>query len=102
MSIVGWVVIIIFTSIVGLAVGIGLFRMLKAAWHRDWPALRYFGFLVIRVSLVLAGGIILIETRGHGANLANILVMVFCLLQLIAHWPPLKAFIGEGPRRGSV
>ena len=102
MSIVGWVVIIIFTVIVGLAVGVGLFRVLRAAWQRDWAAFRYLGFLVFRVSLVLAGGIIIIETRGRGSNLPNFLVMAFCLLQLVARWPPLKAFIGEGPRRGSA
>ncbi len=99
---VAWIIEGVFTGIVGLAVVAGLVRMVLALRQGDTALLRQLAFLILRISLVLAGSIVLMATRGHNYRDPWLLLMGFCALQLVAGRPSFKAFLVGGPRHGAA
>lgn len=101
MSTIVMAVLIVVVALVGLGVGIELFRIIQAVRQRNWARVRHFGYLSLQHGLFLASFLLLLETR-HASNAPIYLMIAALFLRMVGSWPLLKPYISEEPRQGAA
>lgn len=98
MPILGSIVLSIFAAVLASALAVGLWRMIRALRAGDAPQARRFLLPFLRLSLWLAGAVVLVVSQGRGYRVALLMSIGAMLLNLPRDWAVLRS--SQGPHRG--
>ena len=98
MPILSSFVLSVFAAVLASALAVGLWRLVRALHTRDAPQVKRLLLPFLRLSLWLAGAVVLVVSQGRSYRVALLMSIAAMLLNLPRDWAAFRS--SQGPHRG--